>query len=799
MRRVPSFLAVAALLLPTLALAQLEVVSTAPTINAVVATSATVAVTFDRALNTSTVTSDTFRVFGRWSGTAAGTLAFSNGNKTVTLTPTRGFTAGEFVYVNLSHDITAADTTTLRDEGYAFQFTTGVTPSAGVFTQIDQFTNKTGPQTRIYGASGGDLNEDGYPDLATVNEVSADIRVFLNEADGSGLYGAMLPRHPIGVEASPNETADFDNDGHIDLCIGAASSDDVWIVLGAGNGTFSSTQDVEINDEPHGVAPIDVDGDADMDILVAAVGSNDMQLLINDGDGNFGAPTDFEAGVNGEYAIAIADMNNDGISDAVVGGRNVGQIVTLLGNGDGTFTAAGTAQSTGGNTWVVVLGDFDEDGQLDAATANDGSGTIGILLGNGDGTFDPVTTINIGWHVPSVDAGDLDGDGHLDLVVSSYGGSFWESYRGDGNGGFSSEQLFPAPANPSCAVLIDMDRDGDLDMALTDEIADNITLMLNEGAAVSSCAPAPENCRQPIEAGKSKLLIKDKSVDIADGLTWKWTKGATTPKADYGHPPTTDGYELCVYEDGVLAFGMAAPAAGSCNGKPCWKESTKGFSYSDKLTTPDGILSLKMNEGTTPGKASISLKGKGEHLDLPDPSGLTGTLDVQLQRIGGGGPCFGARFSPPFQKNAGGLLKDISDAPPATTTSTSTSTSTSSTTTSTLAPTWAAIQTYLAPRCGCHGAAAAAGLGGLNDCNAGHAALVNVASTELTSMDRVEPGDPTSSWIMHKLDGTHGTFSASCVSMFCGQQMPLGGPYFSVSVRDSIRAWITNGAVNDCP
>jgi hypothetical protein len=66
-------------------------------------------------------------------------------------------------------------------------------------------------------------------------------------------------------------------------------------------------------------------------------------------------------------------------------------------------------------------------------------------------------------------------------------------------------------------------------------------------------------------------------------------------------------------------------------------------------------------------------------------------------------------------------------------------------------------------------------------------------------MNRIEPGDPTLSWIMHKLDGTQNDFLLECTGWFCGARMPLGGPYLSPNARDAIRTWITNGASNDCP
>jgi len=143
---------------------------------------------------------------------------------------------------------------------------------------------------------------------------------------------------------------------------------------------------------------------------------------------------------------------------------------------------------------------------------------------------------------------------------------------------------------------------------------------------------------------------------------------------------------------------------------------------------------------------------------------------------------------------------------PTTTTSPSTlpptsTTVTTSTTTTTLPPSWAAIHSaVIGPTCGsCHGPGALGGLGGLDTCNGGYASLVNVPSTELPAMRRVEPGSPAASWLVHKLDGTQNGFDAQCPGGSCGSQMPLNQPQLPLSVRDAIRAWISTGAANDCP
>jgi len=184
--------------------------------------------------------------------------ALSNGNQTVTFTPARAFSAGEVVLLNLSHDLVAADASPLRSAGYAFQFTVGVHPGSRTFTFLNVLSNRTGgpggPQTRIYGAQATDLNHDGYLDLATVNEVSGDVRVTLNTADGQGGYTPFLTPEGIALESSPNEQADFDNDGETDGCFSAANGQAVTILMGNGDGTYDHGQTINLSGAPHGMS-----------------------------------------------------------------------------------------------------------------------------------------------------------------------------------------------------------------------------------------------------------------------------------------------------------------------------------------------------------------------------------------------------------------------------------------------------------------------------------------------------------------------------------------------------------------
>lgn len=83
----------------------------------------------------------------------------------------------------------------------------------------------------------------------------------------------------------------------------------------------------------------------------------------------------------------------------------------------------------------------------------------------------------------------------------------------------------------------------------------------------------------------------------------------------------------------------------------------------------------------------------------------------------------------------------------------------------------------------CHtGASAPYGL--RLDANNSYALLVGVASGEVPTLQRVQAGDPNSSYLIQKLTGDAAV----------GERMPYGGPYLPQATIDVIRQWIINGA-----
>jgi hypothetical protein len=115
-----------------------------------------------------------------------------------------------------------------------------------------------------------------------------------------------------------------------------------------------------------------------------------------------------------------------------------------------------------------------------------------------------------------------------------------------------------------------------------------------------------------------------------------------------------------------------------------------------------------------------------------------------------------------------------------------------------LEPTFASIASQIftttdsagRPACSnCHNAATAPFTGlNLSSSAAAYATLVNVGSRGRPGVQRVSPGNPENSYLIHKLEGRPG---------IVGVRMPLNGPYLSDGQIRIIRRWIELGANND--
>jgi hypothetical protein len=88
---------------------------------------------------------------------------------------------------------------------------------------------------------------------------------------------------------------------------------------------------------------------------------------------------------------------------------------------------------------------------------------------------------------------------------------------------------------------------------------------------------------------------------------------------------------------------------------------------------------------------------------------------------------------------------------------------------------------------GCHAGASPA-LGMNLSAGQAYANIVDVASTQVPGLDRIEPGDPDNSYLIHKVQGTQASVGGS------GQRMPRGGTPLSQETIDRIRLWVTQGA-----
>ena len=340
------------------------------------------------------------------------------------------------------------------------------------------------------------------------------ITILIGKGDGTFTTGSTTQVTLSGYNsATPSLLAnDFNGNGKADLAVLSISSNptslNVAVFPGNGDGTFSAskTTSVSISNSNCNSSSLvekiaDFDGDGILDLAVSGscYNSDGIVILIGKGDGTFTTGTTLSSD-QGVGQIATGDFNGDGIPDMVAANSNGTTATVFLGKGDGTFTSAAalTISSSYSTIAAIAVGDFNKDGILDLAFS--GADGIAIYIGVGDGTFNETSGSPVA--VPSLlqnlIAGDFNHDGEVDLAGLDNSNQQIVLLSGAGDGSFpstsTSSQVSQSWYNLSALVAADFNGDGAPDLALMMSSSATVSVLLTEPtqtttATVTGIAP----------------------------------------------------------------------------------------------------------------------------------------------------------------------------------------------------------------------------------------------------------------------------------------------------------------------
>lgn len=339
------------------------------------------------------------------------------------------------------------------------------------------------------GAVAEDFDGDGFVDLYVLQGGASANCLYMNQGDGTFMEdaaarGADQTGFHMGVTA-----ADYDSDGDVDIFISCRESPHL-LLTNDGSGFF--TANTIWFSEPSGWATSpswgDIDNDGLLDLALGAWGPDDQEVYIFKNQGSGFTRFQFLI-VPGTFIPIFADLNEDRFQD-LIAIADFGETSWYFNNQSGIFLPAGSSDVENGMGSAV--GDIDNDGDLDLFITSirdlDGAqsnwGTTGnrLLLNDGNGNFSDITDaagVRDGFWGWGAVFGDLDNDGDLDLFLvngwsetelgapAEFNNTPARLFENLGNNVFAEVAEASGAADRGqgrCTVLFDYDNDGDLDI-----------------------------------------------------------------------------------------------------------------------------------------------------------------------------------------------------------------------------------------------------------------------------------------------------------------------------------------------